>query len=222
MDTISIQNIIIAVLLLVVILSFLGINILVVVAVFLQNIINFFVPIFANVLSTFGYTFGTVVNATSDVITETGKTSLDIVNGTIHSVNNVIIDASQKNLSSAINTGALRRLNEPQPSSSLMPVQNPISSGKTQYCLVGEFQSKRGCIEVGSNDLCLSGQLFSSKELCMNPTLSNGMGQTSVASSQQIAQNGAVAPFNSVSVFPRPPILPNQPNDLVQQGAFIA
>jgi hypothetical protein len=220
MDTISIQNIIIVVLLFIVILSFLGINILVVVAVYLQNIINFFVPMFANVLSTLGYTFGTVVNTTSDVVTETGKTSLDIVNGTIHDVNNVIIDASQKNLSAAINTGATNRLNDPRPSSSLMPVQNPISSGKTQYCLVGEFQSKRGCIEVGSNDLCLSGQLFSSKELCMNPTMTQN-GVAPIQNGQMTTQNG-VAPFNSVSVFPRPPILPNQPNDLVQQGAFIA
>ena len=40
-----------------------------------------------------------------------------------------------------------------------------------KYCLVGEYHNKRGCIEVADGDKCMSGQVFPSQQLCLNPTL---------------------------------------------------
>jgi len=51
------------------------------------------------------------------------------------------------------------------------PVQNPISSGKSQWCLVGEYENRRGCVEVEDANKCMSGQLFPTQQMCLNPTL---------------------------------------------------
>jgi hypothetical protein len=83
-----------------------------------------------------------------------------------------------------------------QPSPSILPIQNPISSSKQSYCLVGEFESKRGCVKMGENGLCMSGQIFSSKELCMNPTLTPNQ-------------------ESNPNIFPLPPIAPIEPNELL-------
>jgi hypothetical protein len=227
----EIKNIIIIILLIITILSLLGINVFIIIGNLFQNLINFIAPVFVKALATLGYTTGTVINNGADIVTNVGKTSLDIANASIHDFNNVLIGASEGNaislptggplnpvlttpsLEKAINTQSVRSntIVQPMPSPSTMPIQNPISSTKTNYCLVGEFQGRHGCIEVGENDLCLSGQLFSSRELCMNPTLTPNM--------QPVPH---ITPFNSVSMFPLPPILPGQPNELRPQGIYNA
>jgi hypothetical protein len=59
---------------------------------------------------------------------------------------------------------------EPAPSTTENPVQKPITSGKTGWCLVGEYEGKNGCVAVGEQDRCLSGQIFPSQVSCMNPS----------------------------------------------------
>jgi hypothetical protein len=52
------------------------------------------------------------------------------------------------------------------------PIQNPVSSAKKSWCLVGEYQGRRGCIEITDQDKCISGQVFPEQKMCLNPTLS--------------------------------------------------
>ena len=59
---------------------------------------------------------------------------------------------------------------EPQPDSTENPIQNPISSNKMNWCLVGEFNKKRGCVPVDDQNKCLSGQVFPNQAMCLNPT----------------------------------------------------
>jgi hypothetical protein len=46
------------------------------------------------------------------------------------------------------------------------PIQKPIGAGKAGWCLVGEFQGKRGCALVDDRDRCTSGQIFATQQLC--------------------------------------------------------
>jgi len=39
------------------------------------------------------------------------------------------------------------------------------------WCLVGEFNKKRGCVPVADETKCLSGQVFPNQAMCLNPTL---------------------------------------------------
>jgi hypothetical protein len=46
---------------------------------------------------------------------------------------------------------------------------NPKS--KSGYCYIGEDRGFRSCIEVGEGDICMSGDIFPSEAICINPTL---------------------------------------------------
>ena len=173
------KNAIIVLLIILLVFSFLGINILNILGNLMQSFIQIFGPLVSQILSIFGYTTGTVLNKTADVVADTAKTGIDIAEGSIQSVGNILRDASKPNvdsrskqsLDSALNT-KIFNVNEPQPDSSTNPIQNPITSGKQGWCLVGEYQGKRGCIEVSEHDRCLSGQVFPNQKMCLNPTLS--------------------------------------------------
>ena len=172
------KNAIIILLIILLVFSFLGINILNILGDLMQTFIQIFGPLVSQILSIFGYTTGTVLNKTADVVADTAKTGIDIAEGSIQSVGNILRDASQTNvdsrskqsLDSALNT-KIFNVNEPKPDSTTNPIQNPITSGKQGWCLVGEYQGKRGCIEVGEHDRCLSGQVFPNQKMCLNPTL---------------------------------------------------
>ena len=63
-------------------------------------------------------------------------------------------------------------INIPSADTAASPVQNPISSNKSQWCLAGEYQHRNGCVEVDNASKCMSGQLFPTQQMCLNPTLS--------------------------------------------------
>jgi len=44
--------------------------------------------------------------------------------------------------------------------------------GKKGWCYVGTQDGYRSCLQVGAGDYCQSGNVYSSKQLCMNPSLS--------------------------------------------------
>lgn len=45
------------------------------------------------------------------------------------------------------------------------------SAGKTGWCYIGADRGFRTCAEVGINDQCMSGDIFPTQEICMNPSL---------------------------------------------------
>jgi hypothetical protein len=173
------KNAIIFLLAVLLIFSFLGINILTILGNIVQTFIQIIGPLVSQILSIFGYTTGTVLNKTADVVSDTAKTGIDIAEGSIQSVGNILRDASNPNvndktkysLDSALNTGKVSS-GDPIADTSENPIQRPITAGKQTWCLVGEYQGKRGCIEVNEHDRCLSGQVFPSQKMCLNPTLS--------------------------------------------------
>ena len=44
-------------------------------------------------------------------------------------------------------------------------------SGKGGYCYIGEDRGFRSCVKVEANDKCMSGQVFSRQDICVDPTL---------------------------------------------------
>ena len=46
-----------------------------------------------------------------------------------------------------------------------------LNSRKEGWCFIGENNGARVCGEVGLNDECMSGQIFPSSEICINPNL---------------------------------------------------
>jgi hypothetical protein len=181
------KSFLITILIVLLILSVLGINLLTVFGNFFQIIgnlfqviINIFKPIIIQILSLFGYTTGTVLNATADVVSDTAKTGIDIASGTIQSVGNILKDSSEN----AINPDAKKQFDDALNVSNLkkgipnMDVSNSNiqkSNKKTQWCLAGEFKGRRGCVEIDEETKCMSGQIFPSQHQCLNPNLTNNM-----------------------------------------------
>ncbi len=180
---------IIIVLLILLSLSFLGINIFIIIGNLVESFLKVVGPLVAQVLSIFGYTTGTVLNKSADVAGDVARTGVDLAEGSLQSVGNILRDSSRKHvnpdavsgLDSALNTNgpssmgtagtsSMGTYREPAPSTTENPVQKPITSGKTGWCLVGEYEGKNGCVAVGEQDRCLSGQIFPSQVSCMNPS----------------------------------------------------
>lgn len=44
-------------------------------------------------------------------------------------------------------------------------------AGKAGYCYIGEDRGFRSCVKVEAGDKCMSGQVFSRQEICVDPTL---------------------------------------------------
>jgi hypothetical protein len=45
------------------------------------------------------------------------------------------------------------------------------TTGKAGWCYIGEERGIRTCAEIGVNDTCMSGDIFPTQAVCMNPTL---------------------------------------------------
>ena len=50
-------------------------------------------------------------------------------------------------------------------------IQSNKSSSKSGWCYIGQEQGYRSCLQVGENDTCMSGNIFPSQEICVNPNL---------------------------------------------------
>ena len=59
----------------------------------------------------------------------------------------------------------------PEPDDAGSTTQKGKVSGKAGFCLVGEDRGIRSCMKVGEGDTCMSGNIFPSKDVCINPSL---------------------------------------------------
>jgi len=254
---ITYQNWAIVVLVGLLILSFLGINILLVIGNFFQAIINAFGPLVYQILGVFGYTAGSVINKTADIAGDTAKAGVDIAEGTVQSVGNLLLKSSgtvvdpaarsqldtamntqiripmptqtvpvpvpvpvpvstpvsdnrtSKSLDDYLNNPVTRFLGyetaSPSPSYSIpssdsatSKIQSPITSNKTSWCLVGEDNGRRTCIDVQDQTKCLSGQIYPSQQDCLSiQPDSSTLGQNKMASN---------------------PIIPNMNSNIISYG----
>ena len=185
-DIFNNKNFIIILLLILLILSFLGINILAIFGNFIQTIVNIFGPLVTQILSVFGYTAGTLIDKSAEVVTNTAKSGIDIAGDTVGSIGDLIKDASRpgvddkakQQLDQSINLSKISEkptTKQPEADSSTNPIQKPITSNKAGWCLVGEYEGRRGCIQVGQEDKCLSGQVYPNQKMCLNPTLTQNV-----------------------------------------------
>lgn len=171
----EIKNILIGILVILLSLSFLGINLLDTISEIIKYISGLFGPLIVRILSAFSYATGNILNAGADIVADTSKAGIDIAEGTVQSIGDILIDAGkdgdiEREVSNEIDRS--RDVpTDPDPDSSEAPIQNSVSKGKAGWCLVGEYKSKRGCISVDDSEKCMSGDIFPSREMCLNPNL---------------------------------------------------
>lgn len=89
----------------------------------------------------------------------------------LDSENNVqtTIESELKKLEKTLDIGIVdKKPDFLQPDDTASSIQLPKKSG---YCFIGEDRGFRTCMSVGPRDECLSGDIFPSMEICINPKL---------------------------------------------------
>lgn len=129
----------------------------------------------------FGYSTGQLLDTTADVSSDAAKLGIDIADGTVHSIGDLLKNSTkggmseedrrslEKALTPSNKGNCSKEEHPPEPDKSTNTIQNPISAKKSSWCLIGEDDGVRGCVAIEEHDKCMSGQIFPSREKCMNP-----------------------------------------------------
>jgi len=178
------KNIFLFALLLIVVLLFIGINIITTTGHILENILSIFKPFVLSILGLFGYTTGSVINKSADVVTDVGRFGLEIAEGSVQSVGGLLKKASapyvndftKKSLDSVLTPtrdyayvaeDEKRKKKEGFDLSTMVQIQIPISSNKRSWCLPEENAMIRTSVPVEDADKAPSGQTFPQQMKCM-------------------------------------------------------
>ena len=172
--------------LIILILSFLGFNIFVYLAKGTQDITNFFAPLLK-------YIYGTTVSVAGQTVDVSAEGAKAVVSGTAGAINTGL--TSVQNVTP--NKGPTSIQSQPLQTKTDLPSDTPLnkalnrsqsknedyeahqapssvnSTGKSGWCFIGEDRGFRSCALVNENDTCMSGDIFPSQELCINPSLRN-------------------------------------------------
>ena len=75
-------------------------------------------------------------------------------------------------LDKAINTSSSKKKSTsiPEPDDATSKTQSSKAS-KSGYCYIGEDRGFRSCIKVNDPNRCMSGEIFPTRDICINPTL---------------------------------------------------
>ena len=172
------------------ILAFLGFNIFVYLAKGTQDITNFFAPLLQNI---FGAA-ATVTGQTVDVAAEGAKA---VVSGTAGAVNTgltAVQDITPNGAPSSLKTQSVQGTMQPPDITANNTLNRSLNNsqqggqgndyqayeasssvhsggGQAGWCFVGEDRGFRSCAQVTASDKCMSGDIFPSQELCINPNL---------------------------------------------------
>lgn len=172
------------------ILAFLGFNIFIYLAKGTQDITNFFAPLFEKIMIIIASITGQTIDVTAEgakavvagtaTTLNTGLTDIQnitpniaqtglksqSVQETIHTDNTT----SNNTLNKALNTSQQLQENQDYKASE---VSSSVLSGGGErgWCYIGEDRGFRSCAQVGENDKCMSGDIFPSQDLCINPNL---------------------------------------------------
>lgn len=172
------------------ILAFLGLNIFAYLAKGTQAVTDVFKPVVDSTISIFAYITGQTISTAA----EGGKAVIGVAAGTAETALDVVQDIATPQdartslktntfadeqpdimkanaLNQALNTSkksSQKTMNDYEADDALSEIQGKNKSG---WCYIGEDRGFRSCVEVGPNDSCMSGDIFPTQEVCINPNL---------------------------------------------------
>lgn len=159
----------------IVLLAFIGINVFIFLAKGLEGFSDIFKPIVLYILALIGYTGKQVVNTTEEGVDTVVNFTTGAIKGGIDSVKNQNNSLNQdnnveypenNNINNNLKNEDINGGYQPDDSSSNIQKRN-----KTGYCYIGEDEGIRSCAYVGPNDYCMSGDIFPTMDVCVNPNL---------------------------------------------------
>jgi hypothetical protein len=155
------------------ILIFLGFNIF----TYLGKITEWLLDLIKPVLTFFGYG---IAQTTKQVVSVSATGTKGLVDATAGTVTGGIdmlangLSAKKKRGKSdmkALDNSIRNQQAEPMPDDAGSKTQASKARGKAGYCYIGEDRGFRSCIQVGEADMCMSGDIFPTHDVCINPNL---------------------------------------------------
>jgi hypothetical protein len=182
--TTSTSSLFIRGLLVVLILALIGFNVF----TYLDDIVAWFSRTFGApfrfVAQSLGYAAADTAKTTVDVTAQGTKTAVDIAAGATTSGIDVLQQTLESGNSNNNNSDEQKQIKAdndaletalshakkqpPQPDDATSRTQR---TGKSGYCYIGEDRGFRSCIKVGEQDTCMSGDIFPTQAICINPRL---------------------------------------------------
>ena len=166
------------------VLAFLGINLFVYLAKGTQQISDFLKPITDIFVKLFGKVSTQVVDVSAEGAKAVVGTTASTVNSGLTGVQKIangganIKDTipqpdimSSNSLNRALNSSQQRTNSNGQYDEDDTDSNIQQGAGKSGWCLVGSDRGVRSCVQVGANDDCMSGDIFSTRDICINPKL---------------------------------------------------
>jgi hypothetical protein len=172
--------------LIILILAFLGFNIFVYLAQGTKTITDIFGPLIQKI-------FGTTISITGQAVDVSAEGAKAVVAGTANVLESGLTAIQDITPNKAPSTVGGQTISQPQVNntqqSTLNKALNDSQTQQTDYqaheaasslgdrtgqvgwCYVGDDRGFRSCAQVGANDICMSGEIFPSHEICMNPSL---------------------------------------------------
>ena len=166
----------------IIVLGLLGLNIF----RFLENATDSTVGFLRPVLAAFGYGAGETIKSTTNVLGAGAKGTVDVATGVVQSVTNLAQQGLgvegkphakatdiNKKLDAATVKNEKKRV-RPPPEGDISGSSTQSSRGskrKGGFCFIGADDGVRSCVRVMDRSECMSGDIFPSRAICMNPSL---------------------------------------------------
>lgn len=135
----------------------------------IMNIIIYFEYITIKINHYLGKLFNTSVEVTEKGVEGTTDIVSDALHGNLNTLNKMIDGNIIKN--NIDNKNIIQENSDEK--EDVLPVETTDNkpAQKNGYCYVGTDRGYRSCIKVGESDKCMSGDIFPSKDICINPSL---------------------------------------------------
>ena len=131
-----------------------------------------------HILSYFGYKAAEVTKKTVNLSAEGSKAIVDVAANSINSGVNILekgLKMNDKGVRNNIDNKEEEQVFELlQNSKNHIAAPNefePHEASGMGFCYVGEDRGFRSCIKVGKADKCMSGDIFPTQDICINPSL---------------------------------------------------
>ena len=155
----------------VLLLAFVGFNVFEYFAKGLDAVSDILKPVFKFFISLFAQIFNVAAEGTKDVVDASTTSAQKVVASAVNAGSS---STPSSNLNQTLNNANGKVLNPPdedgvQADDTLSTIQT--GSGKSGWCYIGEERGYRSCASVETSDKCMSGDIFPSEEVCVNPSL---------------------------------------------------
>ena len=194
------KNVYFKIIMLILILAFLGFNLFKYLADATDSTTDLLGDPIKQIAAIFGYTVGETTKNIVDTSAEGTKLGIDVAAGATEdaidlgqralgasststqnssssskssSTKSSNTKSEKDDLDKAINDGSSNKNSKqsiPEPDDATSKTQSSKAS-KSGYCYIGEDRGFRSCIKVNDPNRCMSGEIFPTRDICINPTL---------------------------------------------------